>query len=176
MKKLLFVVMASAIAFTFALGCEKVQMTGEQTTQEESAMLKPEQITPEKAISAATIVIGDKTWTVEVASTDEERIKGLGGRDSLAAKTGMWFLFPADAQDPFWMKDMNFPLDLVFVGSDMKVVYVKTNVPNHEKDYAYTEADYITSTAPYRYVLEVSAGEAAGVAPGTVVEYRVGPK
>ena len=132
-------------------------------------MATPEQTMPDKSISAATVVVGDKSWTVEVAASDAERMKGLGGRDALAASSGMWFVFPVDAQDPFWMKDTHFDLDIIFVGPDMKIVDVK---PGNVK---MTET-LVQSQAPYRYVLEVNAGESEGMKAGDVVEYRIGPK
>ena len=120
------------------------------------------------AISAGTIVIGDKNWTVEVVSTVDARIKGLGGREGLAPNTGMWFIFDEDSTDPFWMKDTAFDLDMVFVDKDKKVVYVARNAK------AFDEKNLIEPTAAYRYVLEIPAGEAQGVEVGEVVDYRIG--
>lgn len=168
MKRFVMMCVAVAVAFTFSVGCEKMQPTQDSAKKEE-AMVIPETGMPAKALSAATIVIGGKTWTVEVASTEQERIKGLGGRDSLAANSGMWFVFPGDSTDPFWMKDTNFDLDIIFVGADMKVVDVK---PGNIK----LSETLIQPAAPYRYALEVNTGESAGIAAGTLVEYRMGPK
>jgi len=168
MKKLLVIALTCSVAFAGALGCEKVQLGGDETKQE-TPMATPEQTMPDKSISAATVVVGDKSWTVEIAASDAERMKGLGGRDALAAKSGMWFIFPADAQDPFWMKDTNFDLDMIFVGPDMKIVDVKSG------NVKLTES-LVQPQAPYRYVLETNAGESLGLKAGDVVEYRLGPK
>jgi uncharacterized membrane protein (UPF0127 family) len=115
------------------------------------------------------VAVGDKNWTVEIAQTEQERIRGLSGRQSLAPNSGMWFIFPADSEDEFWMQGMNFDLDIVFVGEDMKVI----NVARGDKN---NPTDRIAPAGPYRYVLETAAGSADGLQAGDVVEYRIGPK
>jgi len=167
MKKILVGVMVIAMGLVLAIGCEKAQVTEEMQEQIVSEMAE-DTMTPQKSVSAATVVIGNKNWTVEVASTDEERMKGLGGRDSLSPNTGMWFVFPADSQDPFWMKDTKFNLDMVFVGDDMKIKDLKLN------NVAMTDT-LIQPASPYRYVLEVNAGEGGGLSVGDTVNYQVGP-
>jgi len=82
----------------------------------------------------------------------------------------MWFVFPYDVDDPFWMKDTLIPLDMIFVGSDMKVVDVIANAePQSERK--------LFPKALYRYVLEVNGGYAAanGITVGNQVEQRIGP-
>lgn len=56
------------------------------------------------------------TFDVEVASTTVEKARGLSYRTGLAENAGMLFLFDAPAIQNFWMKDMNFPLDIVWIG------------------------------------------------------------
>ncbi len=163
MKKIVVSVLVIATAFAFALGCEK--MKGVEPPE---AVEVTEEM-PKASVSAASVVIGDKSWTVEVATTDEERMKGLGGRESIASNTGMWFVFPAESTDPFWMKDTAFDLDMIFVGSDMKVVDVKLG------NKKLTE-DLIQPSTAYRYVLEIPAGGGMGIALGTIVDYRMGPQ
>lgn len=165
MKRIVTGMMVIAMAMVMAMGCEKAQVTEEMTEGVEM----PEGAMPEKGVSAATVVIGDKSWTVEVASTPEERTSGLGGRESLPANFGMWFVFPDDSQDPFWMKDTKFNLDMIFVGNDMKVKDIKPN------NAALTET-LIQPVSPYRYVLEINAGEVAGVNIGDTVVYQMGPQ
>ncbi|MBI4211176.1 MAG: DUF192 domain-containing protein, partial [Deltaproteobacteria bacterium] len=61
------------------------------------------------SLSLATVILTTKSGphavSVEVAKTDEERAKGLMFRESLPENGGMWFVFPHEVIDPFWMKN-----------------------------------------------------------------------
>lgn len=57
----------------------------------------------------------------EFAHTAQEWQKGLSDRQSLAARSGMLFVFPDIAQRTFWMKGMRFPLDMIWI-ADNRVV------------------------------------------------------
>ena len=121
--------------------------------------------------SAATIVIGDNAFTVEVAKTPEERARGLMNRESLAQNAGMWFIFPEMGDEKFWMKDTLIALDLVYVDDDMKVVHIIENaVPE--------STELLSSPSEFQYVLEIAAGmaEERGIKTGDVVQYRIGPQ
>ena len=68
-------------------------------------------------------------FKLEVCANDGERAMGLMYRRALAKDAGMIFLFPEERHNSFWMKNTYIPLDMVFVGRDMKVVGVLHNVP-----------------------------------------------
>ncbi|MBI1909496.1 MAG: DUF192 domain-containing protein [Deltaproteobacteria bacterium] len=91
------------------------------------------------------------TVTVEVADTDAKRSQGLMSRTSLAADAGMLFVFDQDVAETFWMKDTPLPLDIIFIGSDLKIISIAKNTT------PFSEA-LISADAPYRYALEVNAG------------------
>lgn len=61
-----------------------------------------------------TVEVKGQTFKVAIADTDEKRTKGLSGRDNLAQDQGMLFLFDKPGNYPFWMKDMRFPIDIIF--------------------------------------------------------------
>ncbi len=63
---------------------------------------------------------------VEVVKSPAERTLGLSGRESLEG--GMWFVFPKADHYAFWMKDMKFPIDIIWVGDDFTIVDIKENV------------------------------------------------
>ncbi|MEN9847120.1 MAG: hypothetical protein RIS36_2267 [Pseudomonadota bacterium] len=69
------------------------------------------------------------TFRLEVCATDAERAMGLMYRRSLDRDAGMIFVFPDERQNSFWMKNTYIPLDMVFVGRDMKVVGILHDVP-----------------------------------------------
>ncbi len=112
------------------------------------------------------IQIGDATVVVDIADTEGLREQGLSGRASLAEGQGMLFVFPEDNTQGFWMKDMRFSIDIIWLSADGKVVTIK---PDASPD-SYPEVFY--PTAPVRYALEVPAGFAArhGVILSTIVK------
>lgn len=63
-----------------------------------------------------TVKIGNVTFAVEVASTTATRARGLSYRANLAEGTGMLFIFDSPGIQNFWMKDMNFALDMIWIG------------------------------------------------------------
>ena len=74
-----------------------------------------------------TITIGDATITAEIANTEAERSSGLGGRDELSTHEGMLFIFDAPTLPSFWMKDMKFPIDIVWIRAQ-KIIGFAENV------------------------------------------------
>jgi uncharacterized membrane protein (UPF0127 family) len=98
---------------------------------------------------------------VEIANDDESRTRGLMFRRDLPQDRGMVFVFPTTEEHGFWMHNTLIGLDMIFLGEDRKVVGVVTAAP---------QTDTLRSIhQPSRYVVEVSAGEAAAhaVGPGT---------
>ena len=76
------------------------------------------------------IEINDKEIAVEVAATAETRSKGLSGRGSLEEGTGMLFIFDSPAQYGFWMKDMNFAIDIVWIDEKFHIVDENSLLPS----------------------------------------------
>ncbi len=98
------------------------------------------------------IKIGDKKIKVELATTEKEQARGLSGRNGLVEDTGMLFIFDKIAKYSFWMKEMNFPIDMIWISEDLHIVYIKNNA----QPASYPE-DFTPSTDA-KYVLEINAG------------------
>lgn len=96
---------------------------------------------------------------LEVAQTEAQREHGLMDRPSLPPHTGMLFVFPADGDVAFWMKDTLIPLDMVFVGADGTVRLVDANVPTLPPNTP--DGDIPLEKGSAKYVIELPAGEAA---------------
>ncbi|MFH1361619.1 MAG: DUF192 domain-containing protein [bacterium] len=94
--------------------------------------------------------IGNKTYKLEVAKTLEEKAKGLSGRKSLAKDQGMIFVFETTNYHSFWMKDMHFPLDFIWIKGN-KVVDLTENVM--------LQAEAFTGRRPHDKIIELNAGE-----------------
>src|ERR1700675_3717330 len=76
------------------------------------------------SLAQQTVTIGTTTVAVEVESTEASREQGLSGRTSLAEGSGMLFVFQTPGVYGFWMKDMNFDLDMLFADSNGKIVTI----------------------------------------------------
>ncbi len=110
--------------------------------------------------------IGATTITVELATTSASRARGLSGRDRLEPDTGMLFVFPRDGMPAFWMKDMRFSLDILWLDAAGTIVTIRDGV---------TPESFPASFSPSgasRYVLELPAGYAAahGFSVGEVAD------
>lgn len=103
------------------------------------------------------IVVGGIQVTAEIADDEAERKKGLGGRGSLAEKEGMLFVFPEKTSGiSFWMKDMRFPIDIIWV-KDQEVVKIDKNA-EPEAGVADENLKHYWPGTEINYVLEVAAG------------------
>jgi uncharacterized membrane protein (UPF0127 family) len=78
--------------------------------------------------ATARLRVRGKTVALEIANTDAERAKGLGGRRSLAPDKGMIFVFAKPGRQCFWMKDMYFSLDMVFINHAKRVVRIQPDI------------------------------------------------
>jgi len=112
------------------------------------------------------IQLDGQTIHVSVADTGATRELGLGGHAPLAADEGMLFVFQQDAVNKFWMKDMTFPLDIIWLNADGGIVYIQPGLSPA------TYPSVYGPDTPTRYVLEVNAGYAAahGVTVGDTVQ------
>ena len=99
-----------------------------------------------------TIIVGNTTIEIEIAETSEQRIKGLSGRKSLPDNRGLLFIYDQPAFYEIWMKDMNFPIDIIWFDSDKKIVSISENVKPESFPEVFLPNDLAL------YVLEVNAG------------------
>jgi len=94
---------------------------------------------------------------VEVADTLKKRSLGLGNRPYLKKGWGMLFVFEERKPHRFWMKDMQFPLDIIWLDNH-RIVHINQNAKPATSD---NEPDVMTSPVPVNFVLEIAAGRAA---------------
>ena len=112
----------------------------------------------------AQVEIAGEMIALDVVQISSERARGLGGRTQLCQQCGMWFIFDEVAKHSFWMKDMQFDIDIIWI-NDGRVVHIKKNVPHTTP-----EKTYVPS-APASHVLELPAGKVQdlGIAIGTTI-------
>ena len=111
--------------------------------------------------------------SVEIASHSESRSTGLSYRDGLPRNAGMLFLMPREGVQTFWMKEMRFPLDMVWIGAACRVTGVTHDVPFPEAGTSTSELPRYKSPDGTLYVLEINAGLARELAiePGAKVAF-----
>lgn len=113
------------------------------------------------------VKIAGKMIKVELVTTLEEQERGLSGRDSLKKDKGMLFIFNQANKYSFWMKDMNFPIDIIWIGENFQVISIKKNASPD----SYPET--FSPNQDAKYVLEVisSFSEKNNLREGDKVEF-----
>ena len=100
------------------------------------------------------MALGNLPLYIEIADTEAARERGLSGRAGMSDDNGMLFVFDEPDQYSFWMKDMGFDLDFIWLDENKTVVEITPEVSKdgYPEEYAPTE--------PVLYVLELNAGVA----------------
>lgn len=116
------------------------------------------------------LLVGDVRVLIEVAETTEEIMLGLSGRDQLGRDEGMLFVFRERQTPTFWMKDMNFSLDFIWI-DESRVVDITTKVAAPFPGKEDTQLPLYRPQVPVTEVLEVNAGwvERNGIVVGDEV-------
>ena len=104
------------------------------------------------ALDARTISLADISF--DIAQTSAEREQGLSGREGLTATSGMLFIFETPGRHSFWMKDMKFPIDIIWLDENFVITYIKSGATPE----SYPET--FESKADSLYAIELKAGEA----------------
>jgi len=104
------------------------------------------------------VEIAGKVLKTELALTSEAQQKGLSGRRELQEDESMLFIFNYPSRYSFWMKDMNFPIDIVWIDEKLNVVYIKENAtPESYLPTGQAGPESFTPNKNSKYVLEVFA-------------------
>jgi len=101
----------------------------------------------------ATVRIGDGVFKTRVANTEETRVQGLSGTSKLGEDRALLLVFDSEGEWPIWMKDMKYPIDIVWLNKDKKVVHIVKNAPPESYPY-----EKFTPKRSAKYVLELPAG------------------
>jgi uncharacterized protein len=136
-----------AVSYLYTCGFKKVCGSAvlEQTVRKEQELKAP------KGIIYA-----------EVVDTQESREKGLSGRKGLGEDEGMLFVFDHPGKYGFWMKDMEFAIDMVWLNASGVVVHVERNI---------SPASYFDHNPPLTFINDVDAIYVLELAEGKAEEY-----
>ena len=147
-KKLLFIVILAVLGYLFFVKKDVAVQ-----------IIKP--------VFAPQVRIAGNVFHVDVADEPEERLLGLSNRESLGKNRGMIFLFEKENLYGFWMKDMFFPIDIVWIKGNQIVGFSEDLEPDDLSDRPlYYPPDLVDK------VLEINAGEVQrlGIRVGDPVE------
>lgn len=120
----------------------------------------------------STVKINDKSFAIEIADSPEALQKGLSDRKSLPKDQGLLFIFDNKAYHTFWMKNMQFPIDIIFI-EDNKIISIQKNAqpPKNINE----ELSLYKPTKPINKVLEINAGlsEKFDFKSGDMIEIKI---
>ena len=132
-------------------------------TSIDSAQAEPERL----HYGSVSVRIGGRDYDLQIADTPSKKSLGLGERNGLADGQGMIFTY-RDITEPkcFWMKDMNFAIDIVWLDGESRVSHI---------EHSLSPASYPQTFCPDgggKYVIELAAGvaDSAGLKTGDKLE------
>lgn len=119
-------------------------------------------------LTLKNLQIGETALIAEVAQTADEKRRGLSGRECIGEGQAMLFPYEVAGTYCYWMKDMNFAIDMLWLDSNKQVVTVENSVLPSTYP-----AQSFCPTLPAQYVVEVQAGmaEKLGWRIGTQFEF-----
>ena len=89
------------------------------------------------------ITIGNKSYQVSLAKTEEEQMTGLQGVHTLPEDEGILFVFEESGDVGFWMKDTLIPLDIIYINDDDEVISVEQGIPGDETILEHSDVKYV---------------------------------
>ena len=113
----------------------------------------------------------DKCFQVELAKTQQEKEIGLMNRSSLEKNKGMLFIFEEEGIYQFWMKNTLIPLDMIWIDSENKIVFIKENVQGCKIN---NNCETFTPNKKAKYVLEVNSGivKEFNISSGDIIKFN----
>lgn len=116
-----------------------------------------------------SVCIRNACVRAEIADTPESRRQGLMFRERLYEKEGMLFIFDREERQSFWMKNMKFPLDIIWISADKRIVSMAERL----QPCGNIACESVRPPSKAKFVLEVRAGFARqyGITPGDFVTF-----
>jgi len=120
-----------------------------------------------RPLPVVQVKLGPTQLNAEIVYKPLDLYRGLSGRPSLCQACGLLFVFPDKEERTFVMRQMNFPLDIIFI-NDNQIVGIAPNLPPEGE----TPEKYYKSGEEANRVLEVNGGycERYGVKVGDQLE------
>ncbi|MDN5275487.1 MAG: hypothetical protein JWN33_136 [Candidatus Saccharibacteria bacterium] len=99
------------------------------------------------------LLIGNAAFDARVAKTEDQRVNGLSGTPSLGNREALLMVFPSNGDWQIWMKDMKYPIDIIWLDDQKRVVYMVQDAQPEEP-----ASKIYAPDVDARYVVELAAG------------------
>lgn len=121
---------------------------------------------PKSASTCSGVELQSGCFELERATTNEQRILGLSNRVSLPSSSGMLFVFETSEEQCFWMKDMKFNIDILWLNEKKQITKIEKDVTPQTYPETFCQPDT-------KYVLEFNAGtiSANGLKVGSTLQF-----
>ncbi len=100
-----------------------------------------------------TVTVKNTIYRVSIADTQAKQTEGLSGAKVLQKDRGLLFVFKKSGVYSFWMKDMNFPIDIIWIDKNFKIVFIKKNATPS------SFPELFNTRVKAKYALEINKGE-----------------
>lgn len=129
-------------------------------------------VSPNTLKPATNLRLGDGVFHTALALNDGERTKGLSSVGKLDPDQALLMAFPSEDKWGIWMKDMNFPIDIVWLNSEKKIINIVKNASTNDYPMTYTPKTLA------KYVIELPAGtiDSKSIAMNNTAIFQINPK
>ncbi|MFL6491060.1 MAG: DUF192 domain-containing protein [Nitrososphaera sp.] len=149
-----------------------ISMRDEREDGKQDLIISKEASSSSNGYSQANVTVNGVVLVADISASNEQRTKGLSIKDSLAENEAMLFVFDNEGEYTFWMKDMKFPIDIIWIDSNKTVVHIEHNL--QPCDYGFLCPTYKPGQDSL-YVLETVGGFAQkhDVVQGTQIQFEL---
>jgi uncharacterized protein len=147
-------------------------MQAGQEGEEQGIIINEEMRSGSNGYQQVNVTVNGLTLVADIAVTNEQMAKGLSVKDGLAENEAMLFVFGNEAEHTFWMKDMKFPIDIIWIDSDKTIIHIEHNLQPCNSGVL---CPTYKPTDDSMYVLETIGGfaEKYNIVKGTWVEFEL---
>jgi uncharacterized protein len=165
-------VTAAAAAVVLYFNPAITSMLGQPEHQQQELIITKEVRSGSNGYRQVNVSVNGQVLIADIAATDEQIVKGLSVKNTLAENEAMLFVFDHEAEYTFWMKNMKFPIDIIWIDADKTVVHIEHSLQPCSSDLLCPTYKPVDDSL---YVLETVGGfaEKHNIAKGTRVEFEL---
>ncbi len=175
-----FVVIIVAIAIAIGLTAVAVlsfnpaitSILAQREYEQQELLISQEVTSGSIGFRQVNVIVNGAVLVADIAATYEQMTRGLSVKDSLDENEAMLFVFDEEAEHTFHMKNMKFPIDIIWIDADKTVVHIEHNLPPCSSGLFCPTYKPIGDSL---YVLETVGGFAQkhDIIEGTMVEFHL---
>ena len=162
---------AAAAAVVLYFNPAITSMLGQPEHQQQELIISKE-VRSGNGYRQVNVSVNGQVLIADIAATDEQIVKGLSVKNTLAENEAMLFVFDHEAEYTFWMRNMKFPIDIIWIDADKTVVHIEHSLQPCRSDLLCPTYKPVDDSL---YVLETVSGfaEKHDIAKGTRVEFEL---